>query len=290
MPELSGLFTAIVTPFNAAGEVAWSGVRPILRFQQDAGIDGVVVCGTNGEGASLTAAERMRMLDTVLEQAHGLLVIAATGAASLPETLELSRHAADAGATALLVLPPFFFKNPPADGLRRYFAKVLESSSVPVLLYNIPQQTAVAIDDALLQSLNIYPSLAGVKDSSGDWATTSHFLEQYPNLSIFPGSDRLLTRSTVTGKAAGSISGGANAFPDLLVAARRAALAGGAGEAQARVDRYLDIVARYPLIAGNKSIMARRGLPRMSVRPPLIDLSASQEQSLLRELESAGLS
>jgi 4-hydroxy-tetrahydrodipicolinate synthase len=286
---LRGLLTAILTPFDLNGRLTLEHMPALLDFQRGAGIDGVVVCGTNGEGTSLSVEERKRALETTLEHRGGLTVIAGTGAASVPDAVELTHHAARAGADGVLVLPPFFFKNPTAQGLAAYFNAVLDAADVPVLLYNIPQLSGVAITDALLDLLADAPNLAGVKDSAGDWARTQEFLTRYPHLRIFPGSDYLAAQSWAAGSA-GCISGGANPFPEVVAAVRDAHRAdpGGAAReaAQARLTAVTDILRRYPLIGVSKSVLAHRGLPRLGVRPPLVSLTTAQEESLLAELRA----
>src|SRR5262245_57715143 len=117
---LRGLITAILTPFDDKGRLALEHYPALLDFQRRAGVDGVVVCGTNGEGTSLSVAERKQALETVMEHRGNLTVVAGTGAASPVDAVELTRHAAEVGANAALVLPPFFFKNPTTEGLANY--------------------------------------------------------------------------------------------------------------------------------------------------------------------------
>jgi 4-hydroxy-tetrahydrodipicolinate synthase len=289
--KLRGLSTAILTPFDAHGDLRLEHMPALLDFQRQAGIDGVVVCGTNGEGTSLSVGERKQTLETAMAHREGLLVVAATGAASVTDAVELTKHAAMVGADATLALPPIFYKNPTAQGLADYFLRVLDAADLPCMLYNIPQFSAVIITDELLALLADHPNLSGIKDSTGDWASTNHFITAYPQLRIFPGSDRLLARGLAAG-AAGAISGGANALPELMVAIHRAHHAQPNGEsameAQKRLDAVIDITLRYPLIAVSKSVIANRGLPRLSVRSPLVNLSPTQEESLLRELRAIG--
>lgn len=289
--SLRGLLTAILTPFDRQGDLALQHIPALLDFQRRVGVDGVVVCGTNGEGASLSVEERMRTLEAILASRERMLVIAATGAASITDTLALTRHAAEAGADAALVLPPFYFKAPTTEGLAAWFLRVLDAADLPVMLYNIPQQSAVAISHELLDRLIGHPNLAGLKDSTGDRASTEGFISRYPQLRVFAGSDRLASRSYASG-GAGGISGGANAFPEVVAAVRDAYQTDAGGprtqEAQARLNALIDIVVRYPLIAVSKSVLAHRGLPRMSVRPPLVDLTPAQEDALLAELRTAG--
>ena len=288
--KLSGLLTAIFTPFDLQGNLALDLYEPLLEFQRSAGITGVVVCGTNGEGTSLSVSERKACLESVLAQRGDFTVIAGTGAASVTDAVELTRHAAAAGADAALVLPPFFFKSPSARGLANYFIKVLDSADLPIMLYNIPQFSAVPITDELMEMLAGHPNLAGVKDSAGDLTRTIEFIARYPSLRIFAGSDRLALDCYTNG-GAGCISGGANAFPEVVAAVGNAFRSGNledAVEAQSRLDRLIDITIRYPFITSARAVIANRGLPGLGVRPPLTLLPPDQEQNLIAELREAG--
>lgn len=288
--KLRGVITAINTPFHADGRLALEYMPALLEFQKAAGIDGVIVAGTNGEGTSLSVEERKLLLETVLKHKDGLLVIAGTGAAAVTDALELTRHAAAVGADGALVLPPFFFKNPSDEGVAAYFRPLLAQCDLPILLYNIPQYSAVPITHTLMSLLADYPNLSGVKDSTGDWESSREFLLKYPHLHIFTGSDRLVARA-LRHKAAGGISGAANCFPEVIKAAWKAWERNddnGLDRAQQRIDVLLDILHRYPPMAVSKSVLAHRGLPRLSVRPPLVDLTPTQERALISELQEAG--
>ncbi len=288
MPNLSGVMPAMITPFDKRGGLNLDALPAYLKFQQDAGMDGVVVCGTNGEGVSMSVAERKRLLEAVIDLRGSLIVIAGTGAANLPDAIELTRHAAAAGADAALALPPFFFKNPTAQGVAAFFRPLLDAAEIPVLLYSIPQQTAVQITDEIIGLLADHPRLAGLKDSKGDWETTSGLISTWPKLSIFSGGDQIMARSLAAGSA-GAISGSANAFPDLVAEVRKSVGTGASDTAQARLTAAKDILIQYPLIAAVKSVLAHRGVSRMYVRPPLIDLTPAQETEMIGKFQSAGL-
>jgi 4-hydroxy-tetrahydrodipicolinate synthase len=287
---LHGLMPALLTPFDSQGRLALEHTPALIDFQRRAGVDGVVICGTNGEGTSLSVAERKRALEAVMEHRGNFLVVAGTGASSVPEAVELTRHAAEVGADAALVLPPFFYKTPSAAGLADYFRPVLDAADLPILLYSIPQFSAVPITDELLDLLGDHPNLSGIKDSAGDLERTKTFITRYPQLKIFSGSD-LIAGPSIAAGSAGCISGNANSFPEVLVAVRDAYAADPSGEklhaAQARLNVLVSITNRYPLIAVSKSILAHRGLPRLGVRPPLIALTPAQEESLISELRTA---
>jgi dihydrodipicolinate synthase/N-acetylneuraminate lyase len=263
----------------------------LLEFQRQAGTDGVVVCGTNGEGTSLSVEERKRTLETVLEHRGNLTVIAGTGAANITDSVDITKHAAEAGADAALVLPPFFYKNPTDEGVAAAFRPVLDAADLPIFLYSIPQFSAVPITNGTIDQLLFHPNLSGIKDSAGDWTRTEELITRYPNLSIFPGSDYLADKGYAVG-AAGCISGGANAFPEIVAGVRDAfrpgAEASAPAEAQKRLNAVTEIMRRYPLIAVSKSILAHRGLPRLGVRPALVNLTPAQEESLIAELRQGG--
>ena len=288
--RLHGALTAILTPFDLEGGLTLDTMPALLDFQRAAGIDGVVVCGTNGEGTALSVEERKRCLEVVMKRRGSLQVIAATGATSPTDALELTQHAAGLGVDAVLLLPPFFYKSPPVAGLAAYFLPILDAVEVPILLYNIPQMTAVPISDALIDLLAGHPRLAGIKDSAGDWQRTDALIRRYPKLRIFAGSDYLAAQCLRSG-GAGVVSGGANPFPEMLAAVRDAFNSGDAAQldaAQNRLDAMLDILVRYPLIGASKSVLAHRGLPRMGVRPSLVNLTADEEAAMLAEFTAAG--
>lgn len=288
MRELRGVMTALVTPFDESGALNLRVLPELLEFMRGAGIEGVVIGGTNGEAVSMSVAERKTLLEAALRLRGDLLVLAGTGAASITDAIELTRHAADAGADAALVLPPFFFKNVSAQGVAEYFRRVMDAADIRVLLYSIPQFSAVAVTDEVLDRLKGNPRLAGIKDSAGQWDRTRQLLTERPDLTIFPGSDELLSRALSIG-AVGSISGMANPFPDLVAGVKRAYEAGGDVEAaQRRLDTGKSIVLQYPLIGASKAVMANRGVPRMWVRPPLIDLTEKQAAELVGRLREAG--
>ena len=281
------VLTALVTPFDRSGRLNLAVLPELIGFQKAAGVDGLVIAGTNGEGPSMSVQERKNLLEAVTRLRGNLKIFAGTGAANLPDTIELTRHAASVGADAAMVLPPFFFKNVSSQGVGAFYRQVLDSVEIPILLYSIPQQSAVPITDEILDELRDHPRLAGLKDSAGELGRTMEMVRSLAGRRVFAGSDELLS-DTLFGGAAGNISGTGNGFPDLLAAVRDSDISD-RGAAQARMNLAKKIVLQYPLIAGNKSVLAHRGVPRMWVRPPLVDLPEPQEKELVARLRSEGL-
>src|SRR5688572_20421540 len=186
------VLTALVTPFDRTGELDLRSLPELIAFQAAAGVDGLVIAATNGEGPSLRAAERKALLEEAMRQRGSLKIFAGTGAANLPETIELTRHAAELGADAAMVLPPFFFKNVTGQGVGEFYRRVMDAAKIPILLYSIPQQTAVPITDEVLALLTDHERMAGLKDSQGDLNRSFALIKQLPGRSVFAGSDELL--------------------------------------------------------------------------------------------------
>lgn len=288
------LFTAIVTPFvSPTGGVDHSWIPRHLRWLEAAGVDGVVPCGTTGEGPSLSLAERQAVIDTVLAHRGRLQVIAGTGCAALPETIALTRYALERGADAALVLPPFYFKGLSDIGLRDYYRAVC--AALPpggrILLYHIPPISQIPIPPVVIDGLldRYADRIAGLKDSGGDPEHTATLIDRYPGVRIYTGSAPLLARALADG-AAGGIFALANAFPQALRAVFAACSAGqDANDAQSRVTALSEGLRRYGPIPSLKALLTfTAGLPRASARLPLRDLPDAEAQQLYDELSGEG--
>jgi 4-hydroxy-tetrahydrodipicolinate synthase len=288
--DLRGVFAPIVTPFRSAdGEVDTPWIAEHIAYLKAQGCDGLVACGTNGEAASLSVAERKAVLETALKHAGGMPVLAGTGAAALPDAIALTRHAFAAGADGVLVVPPFFFKRPADAGITAWFRRLCDAAVPPggrVLLYHIPQATAVPFGDELLNALlsSHGSTIYGIKDSTGDPEQGRHIRSTFPALAYFCGNDHLVGPACADG-GAGSISAAANVFPDVVKAAQVAARDGGAATtlaaAQAALDDVRNTFERYPLQPATKAALNDvAGLPQTAVRPPQVELSPAARTEL----------
>jgi len=296
MASLAGTFPAIVTPFTAGGRrVDFDWIGGHLTYLRQRGADGVLALGSNGEGPSLSLAERKQVVDAVLRQRpdEGLAVMVGSGCAALPETVELSNYALERGAQGLLIVPPFYFKDISDEGLLAYYEAVLAelSPGARAFLYNIPQMSGVAISHAVLDGLlQRFPDrLAGRTDTSGHLPTLQGFLDAYPSLSVFTGSDGLAAEGHRLG-AVGCISGIANVFPDLMGAPAKARSQEERDAAQAAIDRVRGLVHAYPSPSVLKHLLRIvGGLPQTYVRPPLRDLTPQEAADLERRSRELGL-
>src|SRR5215472_6535896 len=154
--------------------------------EQDA--DGIVVLGSTGEYPSFSVAERKKIAETALKHRNGLNMIVCSGTSNFPETIELSQHAAANGADGLLIIPPFYYKQPPLEGLVKYYSLLYEQVSIPINLYHYPRMSAVPVTPELLHSLEKYPNLAGIKDSSSDAAEYAQYVKEFPKLNMRTGT------------------------------------------------------------------------------------------------------
>ncbi len=163
--DLSGVFTALVTPFKN-GEIDWSSLKRLLKFQTDGGVSGFVVSGTTGESPTLSDDEKKRLFDFVRAET-GKPIIMGTGSNSTSDTIKATRAAAEWGADAALVVVPYYNK-PPQRGLFQHFQKVAECSSLPVILYNVPGRTITKLELDTIVDLAALPNVIGIKEATGD--------------------------------------------------------------------------------------------------------------------------
>jgi 4-hydroxy-tetrahydrodipicolinate synthase len=288
MAEIRDVITATLTPFGDDGTVDRAYLYRHLRFQEENGINGVAPCGTNGEGQSLSLDERKEVIRFVVENKGSMFVLAGTGCANLPETIELTRFAERVGADAVLVVPPYFYK-PSPEGIRSYYRRLFDAVAIPIMLYNIPSLSRVEITDELLGNLSDYPHLVGVKDTSGDLERTKSYIQGFPKLKIFSGSDTLIEKSLDIG-VSGIISGSSNVFPSLITRIYRDYREGKpVAELQERLIEIREMLDQFPAFATNKTMLSLLGFPRTHVRSPLVDLTEEQAKALAADAARLGL-
>lgn len=284
---MAKIYTAIPTPFQADGEIDFDLLAELISWQQKAQIDGLLICGTNGEFPSLSFDEVQSIFRRVSELQKGKLeIIAGTGRTSLKETIALCKSAEDLADFALIV-PPYYFKDVDLVGLYNYFKKILEATTLPVILYNIPKNSGVEISVPLITKLQKYPNFMGVKDSSGQIKNTENFIKSSPNLSVFAGSDALIFQSFGLG-AKGAISALAALFPKEVLEIRDYFNKGdnsSAKGAQEKVLKIREIIKQFPNRAAIKYGLSLLGFKLCFVRPPLADLTPQQQNELKGKLE-----
>jgi 4-hydroxy-tetrahydrodipicolinate synthase len=210
--QLQGVLVPIVTPFSEDGEsVDETKLRAHVDRLIDAGVDGIVACGSTGESSTLSDDERRHVVEVVVSQADNRVpVIAQTGAMSTRQAVALTRHAEASGARAALVLPPWYVPMP-LDRYRAYYAAVAEASDLPLIAYNIPRGTGIDFDpDSFVAMAQDIPSLKYVKESSGNITQVGRYARDYADVvTVLNGIDNLHLPSLSIG-AVGSIIGATN--------------------------------------------------------------------------------
>jgi 4-hydroxy-tetrahydrodipicolinate synthase len=195
-------WVATVTPCDKNLKFDPGAFRDLLAWFKHNGADGIVVLGTTGEFPSFSVAERKQVAEVALSDKLGLNIIVGPGTSNFPETLELAKHAEDHGADGLLVVPPFYYKKVPTQGLIRYYSMLFEQVRVPINLYHIPGTSGVPISHDLLLALQHYPNLAGIKDSNGPADEYAEFVRSFPDLNMRTGTENNLEYALAHGMGA----------------------------------------------------------------------------------------
>jgi dihydrodipicolinate synthase/N-acetylneuraminate lyase len=275
---LEGVNTPLVTPHRSGSRPDLDGLKQLLDFVLAGGVRAVCIGGTTGEFIHFSLPDRRRMLQTAVKHSRSP-IIAGIGHSTLEGALELARGAASAGAQALLVMPPYFFRYSQED-IREFFLRFADQApdGLPVFLYNIPafsNEIGSETWAALLQT----GRFAGIKDSSGsfDQFLRLKALRSHHPFTLLVGDDKIFTEARAQG-ADGVVSGVAGAIPELLLGIDRAVTGNVAGRAQALDRRLRELIAwldRFPVPCGIKLALAERGLP---IGPEPVPASAARRR------------
>jgi len=288
--QFQGSLVAMVTPFRD-GRVDEAKVRELVDFHVAHGTDGLVPCGTTGESPTLSHDEHKRVVEIVIEQAAGRIpVVAGTGSNSTAEAIDLTVHAARAGATGALLVSPYYNK-PTQEGLYRHFRTIAEAApELPQIVYNIQSRTAVNVETDTLARLAQIPNIVGVKEASGSLdQMTAVVLACGPDFTVLSGDDNL-TLMAVGGR--GVISVLANLLPREVADLTHAALDGDWKRAR---DLHWKL---YPLckamfIETNpipiKEAMAMAGLIHPEWRLPMCPMGSANRERLRTVLTDGGV-
>ena len=292
MKEFKGIYPAIVTPFDKEGNYDPVVMRKIVQHQLRAGVHGFYVCGGTGEGMLLTVKERQAALETVLEEVEDRAgVIAHIGAFQTADTLVLARHASEVGADAIAAIPPAYFFKPDALGLVRYYTALAEASSVPILVYNIPQRTGVNMTQELFDQLLQLPNIVGMKESSGNVYALSLFFTEGKRPIIFEGEDTVLLPGLLMG-ACGGIGATYNLWPQLFVKlwdAFQEKDMDTAAQTQLRINELINaFLGKGDFFSGIKQVLAWMGLECGAGRTPNRPLTDEETTKLRKSLEEVG--
>lgn len=295
---IQGVLSPVVTPFTQSLEPDKKRFVQHCQWLLDSGV-GLAVFGTNSEANSLSVGEKLMLLDHLI--ANGLpaaRMMPGTGACSTSDAIELTHAAVRHGCAGVLMLPPFYYKGVSNEGLFRFYSEVIQrigDSRLRIYLYHIPPVANVAITFPLIERLlKAYPgTIAGIKDSSGDWENTSGMLEQFQpeGFDVFAGSESFLL-ATLRAGGSGCISATANVNPAAIRHLYETYQNPNADQQQAQLNAVRDQFKHYVMIAALKATIAHhRGDTEWNrVRPPLTEIGDDQLSTLATDLAKTGFS
>lgn len=284
----------LTTPFDSGGDLDLEGLGRNLERYERAGLGGYLVFGSNGEAVHLDAAERFRVLTTVRHTlGAGRFVLAGVNALSTRAAIEQVARAADAGADAALVVTPYFYQGAMSqDVLRAFYTDLADVSPIPLLIYNIPQNTGLRVQPATLAALAGHQRIAGTKDSSGDFGVLAETLRLVPaGFRVFVGNAALL-HPALTAGASGAIVAAACAVPEACVALARSVIDGDVQRARALQCKLAPLGRLLTAelgIAGLKAALEIAGLTGGLPRLPLQPLPPGARAQVAAALEASGL-
>jgi len=294
MLKIEGVYPALITPFTKDDEVDAAGLKRMVEYVEEGGVAGIVPCGTTGESATLSHEEHKRVIDIVVANAK-VPVIAGTGSNNTKEAIDLTRHAADAGAEACLLITPYYNK-PNVQGLKEHFRQIGDSADIPLILYNIPSRTGLNMSaETIVEIAAEVETVKGVKEASGNLKQVGAIIklakERGLDFTVVAGDD-FLTLPIMSLGGKGVISVAANIAPQPMSEMVDAMLKGDIEKAKELNLRLFPLFEAMFLETNPipvKRAAELMGLPAGHVRLPLGGLSEENEQKLRKVLEALGL-
>jgi len=292
-----GVLVPVLTPFTQSGEPDAGRFIAFCRWLLDQGAGGLSIFGTTSEANSMSGAERMALLDRLVEAGvPAQKLMPGAGACSMTEAATLAQHAVGHGCGGVLLLPPFYYKGVSDDGIFAFVSGVIDKVASPVLrvyLYHIPPVAQVGFSlDLVGRLIAAFPdTVVGLKDSSGDWSNTAALLERFPSFAIFPGSEVFLLDGLRKG-AAGCITASGNVNVPGIRKVYENWQGPQADALHAEITSLRKALQAYPMVPALKRIVAHfhNDPDWAAVRPPLVPLDAAQSSALIADVAELGFS
>jgi 4-hydroxy-tetrahydrodipicolinate synthase len=288
----TGVGTALVTPFTRNGDLDEAAVRRLGRRQLDARVHFLCPCGTTGENPTLTDAERLRSVEILVDEAAGTVpILAGAGGYDTKEVIHIAREMAARGASGFLSVTPYYNK-PTQEGLYQHYRAFAESTSLPIVVYNVPGRTGVNVEVATLARLAEIPNIVGVKEASGNVSQMCEIVRAVPADFIVLSGDDALTLPLMAVGGHGIISVASNEIPAEMVEMVEAAERNDFAAARAVHARILPLMS-INFIESNpqpvKAAMAAMGLLDEVYRLPMVPPKADSKAKIGAVLKELGL-
>jgi 4-hydroxy-tetrahydrodipicolinate synthase len=288
----TGVGTAVVSPFTRSGDLDEAAVRRLGRRQIDAGIHFLCPCGTTGENPTLTDAERLRTVEILVDEAGGRVpILAGAGGYDTKDVIHIAREMTRRGASGFLSVTPYYNK-PTQEGLYQHYRAFAESTSLPIVVYNVPGRTGVNVEVATLARLAEIPNIVGVKEASGNMSQMCEICRAVPPDFIVLSGDDALTLPLMAVGGRGIISVTANEIPADMVQMVEAAERNDFAAARAVHARIMPLMS-VNFIESNpqpvKAAMAAMGLLEDVYRLPMVSPKAESKETIHKVLKELGL-
>jgi 4-hydroxy-tetrahydrodipicolinate synthase len=284
----TGVATALATPFQENGQLNLEAWAALIENQIQEGVSGLVIGGTTGEGMTLTDAEFETLLARAVEVANDrAVIIAGTGSNNTAVSIEKTKRAAELGAEMAMVVTPYYNKSTQA-GLIAHFTAIADASPIPLMLYNVPSRTGVALAPETVGELAEHPRITALKEASGDISVMAQMMAHIPEgFTVYCGNDDQILPYMAWG-AQGVVSVLSNVYPGATVALAEALLAGDLQTARTWQIRLLPVIDELfaevnPIPV--KAALQARGFEVGAPRLPLVPMSATAEAKLLSAME-----
>ncbi|MDX5981353.1 4-hydroxy-tetrahydrodipicolinate synthase [Exiguobacterium profundum] len=284
----TGVATALATPFQENGQLNLEAWAALIEDQIQEGVTGLVIGGTTGEGMTITDDEFETLLVRAVEVANGrAVIIAGTGSNNTAVSIEKTKRAAELGAEMAMVVTPYYNKSTQA-GLIAHFTAIADASPIPLMLYNVPSRTGVALAPETVGELAEHPRITALKEASGDISVMAQMMAHIPEgFTVYCGNDDQILPYMAWG-AQGVVSVLSNVYPGATVALADALLAGDLQTARTWQIRLLPVIDELfaevnPIPV--KAALQARGFEVGAPRLPLVPMSATAEAKLLSAME-----
>lgn len=289
MKPLKGIVPALLTPFTNKQELNEPATRQLVNHLIDSGVHGIFALGTNGEFFALSNEEKVKVAQIVIGETNGRVpVIVGTGGNSTKEVIELSKRMEEIGADFLSVVTPYY-EPPSQNELITHYQLIAESTSLPILLYNMPSRTGISLTPSTVAELSRISNIVGIKDSSGNFDLILQYIEETgSDFTVLSGSDSLILWTLMAG-GDGAVAATANMFPELVTSIYENWKHGDFEKAK-RAQQKLRAIRNASKMATTPSVFKKAvellGIPVGPPRFPVSELSESSTQVLKEVLKT----
>ncbi|AEF45289.1 Dihydrodipicolinate synthase [Serratia sp. AS12] len=279
MASFSGIWVALVTPFNN-NAVDLPAVKRLAQYLIASGVSGLVVCGTTGEAAALSKEEQLAVLDAVLDVVPASQVVMGLSGNNMLDTLQMQQEIQLRDIAGVLIPAPYYIR-PSQCGLVDYFTQLADASSVPVILYNIPQRTGIVMELQTIRKIARHPQVKAIKDCGGNPDTTMALIDD-GEIDVMTGEDNLILTTLCLG-GTGAISASAHIYPQRFVQLVQQVADGDLAAARANFYALLPMIHQmfsFPNPAPVKAALAQQGLIRNELRSPMQIVPQTLQQQI----------